>query len=147
MIEMTVTEFARKLRTVFDRIEHAGEEVVLIRNKHRIARILPGSPHLAGNHRRADLWYPDARSERVRQKRIAALDRLKKKPLLTIDDTTGDILGRLAAWLAQKGRRHKHRVQDLWLASQAIQYSYRLLTTNTKDFAGIPGLNLVVYGK
>jgi antitoxin (DNA-binding transcriptional repressor) of toxin-antitoxin stability system len=46
MVEMTVTEFAKKLRAVFDRIEHMGEEVVLMRNKHRIARIVPGSPHL-----------------------------------------------------------------------------------------------------
>jgi antitoxin (DNA-binding transcriptional repressor) of toxin-antitoxin stability system len=46
MVEMTVTEFMKKLKTMFDRIEYKGEEVILVRNKHRIARIVPGSPHL-----------------------------------------------------------------------------------------------------
>ena len=56
MVEMTVTEFAKKLRAVFDRIEHKGEEVVLIRNKHRIARIIPGSPHLTAIEAMGDLY-------------------------------------------------------------------------------------------
>jgi antitoxin (DNA-binding transcriptional repressor) of toxin-antitoxin stability system len=56
MVEMTVTEFARKLRAVFDRIEHKGEEIVLMRNKHRIARIVPGSPHLTAIEAMGDLY-------------------------------------------------------------------------------------------
>ena len=43
MIEMTVTEFSRNLSTVFDRIEYKHEEIVLIRNNNRIARVIPGS--------------------------------------------------------------------------------------------------------
>jgi predicted nucleic acid-binding protein len=42
-------------------------------------------------------------------------------------------------------RKPRHRVQDLWLASQAIQHSYRLLTRNEADFSDIPGLDLVTY--
>ena len=56
MIEMTVTEFARKLRAVFDRVEHKGEEIVLIRNKHRIARIIPGSSHQTALEAMGDLY-------------------------------------------------------------------------------------------
>jgi antitoxin (DNA-binding transcriptional repressor) of toxin-antitoxin stability system len=56
MVEMTVTEFAKKLRAVFDRIEHKGEEIVLMRNKHRIARIIPGSPHLTAIEAMGDLY-------------------------------------------------------------------------------------------
>ncbi len=56
MVEMTVTEFAKKLRAVFDRIEYKGEEIVLIRNKHRIARIVPGSPHLTAIEAMGDLY-------------------------------------------------------------------------------------------
>ena len=56
MVEMTVTEFAKKLRAVFDRIEHKGEEVILMRNKHRIARIIPGSPHLTAIEAMGDLY-------------------------------------------------------------------------------------------
>lgn len=78
----------------------------------------------------------------VRQKRIAALNRLRKKPLLPIDASTGDIFGSIAAAIKAAGRTHRYRVQDLLLASQAIQYGFAFLTRNYDDFADIPGLDL-----
>ena len=42
------------------------------------------------------------------------------------------------------GLGYRYRVQDLWLACQAIQYGYRFLTRNSKDFEDIPGLDLVI---
>jgi predicted nucleic acid-binding protein len=36
------------------------------------------------------------------------------------------------------------RINDLWLAAQAIQHGLQLLTSNAKDFADIPGLQMVV---
>jgi predicted nucleic acid-binding protein len=87
-----------------------------------------------------------ANEERIRQKRLAALSRLRKKPFIVIDEHTGDIFGRLAASVHKSGMDHKYRVQDLWLASQAIQNNLKLLTRNEKDFSDIPGLELVVYG-
>jgi predicted nucleic acid-binding protein len=43
----------------------------------------------------------------------------------------------------RKAARDPHvRVNDLWLAAQAIQRGFRLLTSNAKDFAD--GLQLVV---
>ena len=56
MVEMTVTEFVKKLKTVFDRIEYKGEEIILMRNKHRIARIVPGSAHLTAIEAMGDLY-------------------------------------------------------------------------------------------
>ncbi len=88
----------------------------------------------------------NAANSDLRQKRLAALARLKRKPLLTIDETTGEIFGDLAAQVQKSGAQHRHRVQDLWLASQAIQYGYHFLTHNRQDFADIPGLALVVWG-
>ncbi|MBW1788148.1 MAG: type II toxin-antitoxin system VapC family toxin [Deltaproteobacteria bacterium] len=90
-----------------------------------------------------------ARDEKIRQRRIAALSRLRKKPFVIIDEITGEVFGRLAAGLRQKGLEHKYRVQDLWLASQAIQNGFTLLTRNEKDFSDIPGLELMIlaYGK
>lgn len=82
---------------------------------------------------------------RTRQKRLAALHRLERKPLLSIDGATGDIFGSLAAQIRAAGRQHRYRVQDLWLASQALQHSCRLLTRNHHDFEDIPGLDLVLY--
>lgn len=81
----------------------------------------------------------------VRQRRMAALRRIQRRPLLLIDGTTGEIFGTLAAQIRATGRQHRYRVQDLWLASQAVQHGYRLLTRNGRDFADIPGLDLVLY--
>jgi predicted nucleic acid-binding protein len=81
----------------------------------------------------------------IRQRRLAALARLRRKPLLPIDGNTGEIFGQLAAQLKAGARSPRQRVQDLWLASQAIQHSYRLLTRNAADFGDIPGLDLVSY--
>lgn len=86
-----------------------------------------------------------AKSSDQRQKRLAALSRLKKKPILWIDETTGEIFGDVAAQIQKNGRQHHYRVQDLWLASQAIQHGFKFLTHNRKDFEDIPGLSLIVW--
>lgn len=83
----------------------------------------------------------------TRHKRLAALQRLQRKPLLTIDGETGVIFGRLAAAVKVAGRGYRYRIQDLWLASQAIQYGFRFLTRNEQDFKDIAGLDLVVMPK
>jgi predicted nucleic acid-binding protein len=86
-----------------------------------------------------------AQNPGIRQRRLSALRRLARRPLLPIDGTTGDIFGSLAAQVKVAGRQHRYRVQDLWLASQAIQHDCRLLTRNPHDFEDIPGLDLVLY--
>lgn len=80
----------------------------------------------------------------VRLKCLAFLRRLKRKPLLRIDAQTGEVFGTLAARLHRTGRGHQFRVQDLWLAAQAVQRRFKLLTLNERDFRDIPELDLVV---
>ena len=83
--------------------------------------------------------------ELVRQRRRATVQRLREKVILPIDGATGEIFGKLAFNLVQKGRGSPaHRVQDLWLAAQAIQHRLRLITYNRKDFDDIPGLDVLV---
>ena len=60
-----------------------------------------------------------------------------------IDAETGVTFGRLAADLDAKGRPSAHKIQDLWLAALAVQHNLSLLTANTKDFDGIPGLRVL----
>jgi predicted nucleic acid-binding protein len=84
-----------------------------------------------------------AREAGTRQKRFAALPRLQHKPALTIDGEIGVIFGRLAAAIKAAGNSHRHRVQDFWLTSQAIQHGFRFLTSNEQDFEDISGLELV----
>jgi predicted nucleic acid-binding protein len=86
-----------------------------------------------------------AKDPSVRQKRLAALRRIRRKPLLPLDGATGDIFGSLAATIKAAGRQHRYRVQDLWIASQAVQHGFGLLTRNRRDFEDIPGLDLTLY--
>jgi predicted nucleic acid-binding protein len=48
----------------------------------------------------------------------------------------------LAAAVKHAGRSPRPRYNDLWIAAQAFEHGYTLLTTNTNDFAGLPGLRL-----
>ncbi len=79
-----------------------------------------------------------------KQRAAAALRRMRRKPLLRITEDTAEVFGVLAARLAKMGRGVDFRVQDLWLASQAVQRDFALLTANAKDFRDIPELKLVV---
>jgi predicted nucleic acid-binding protein len=88
----------------------------------------------------------NAPTQPLRQKRLAALNRLRKKPTLVIDEETGAIFGSLAAQLRRSGRNADSRIQDVWIASQAIQHGHRLLTRNPGDLEDIPGLDLIVFG-
>ena len=74
MTEMTVTEFSRNLRSVFDRIEHNAEEIILIRNNHKIARIIPGSPNLTALEAMDDKTF----KEHVNEEKNELADWLKK---------------------------------------------------------------------
>ncbi len=56
MIEITVTKFSRNLRKMFDRIEHGKEEIILVRKKQRIARIIPGASRLTAREAMGSLY-------------------------------------------------------------------------------------------
>ena len=79
----------------------------------------------------------------LRQKAAAALRRLRRKPQLRITVETAEVFGSLAAKLKRVGRDPNVRVNDLWLAAQAIQRGFRLLAANPKGFKDIPGLKMV----
>ena len=83
--------------------------------------------------------------ERVRARRRATVQRLLAKVILPIDGATGEIFGKLAARLVKAGRSSPtHRVQDIWLAAQAIQHKLRLITYNRQDFDDVPGVDVQV---
>jgi hypothetical protein len=78
-----------------------------------------------------------------KQKATATLRRMRRKPLLRITGETAEVFGVLAAKLSNLGRGVDFRIQDLWLASQAVQRDFTLLTANARDFRDIPGLKLI----
>ena len=53
---MTATEFAKNIKKTLDRLEFGGEEIIVIRNNHKIARLMPGSHHLTALEAMADLY-------------------------------------------------------------------------------------------
>ena len=79
-----------------------------------------------------------------KQRTTAMLRRLRRKPQLRITIQTAETFGMLAAKIKKAGRDPHVRVNDLWLAAQAIQRDLRVLTSNGRDFADIPGLKTVV---
>ena len=45
MRTLSVTEVARNFRKVLDAVEHQQDEIVLIRNRKQVARLVPEAPH------------------------------------------------------------------------------------------------------
>ncbi|HWL75451.1 MAG TPA: PIN domain-containing protein [Burkholderiaceae bacterium] len=84
------------------------------------------------------------RSGPQKERATAMLRRLRRKPQLRITLDTAEIFGSLAAKLRKAGKDPHVRINDLWLAAQAIQRDFRLLTSNAKDFADVPGLQMIV---
>jgi predicted nucleic acid-binding protein len=78
-----------------------------------------------------------------RQRATAAMRRLRRKPQLRITLETAEVFGALAAMLKRSGRDADFRINDLWLAAQAIQRGFSLLTSNSRDFRDIPRLKMV----
>ena len=65
------------------------------------------------------------------------------KPQLRITLEMAEVFGSLAATLKKAGRDPSVRINDLWLAEQAIQRDFTLLTSNPKGFKDIQGLKVV----
>ena len=79
MKTLTVTEVARHFSAVMDRLEAEQEEVILIRNKKAVARLVPEPPSLSALEVLGDLYR-------------------------TLDDETADALAE-AVGLSRKGGR------------------------------------------
>lgn len=77
-----------------------------------------------------------------KQRALAMLRRMQRKPLLRITGETAEVFGTLAAKLTRAGRGADFRIQDLWLAAQAVERKFTLLTANARDFKDIPDLKL-----
>jgi predicted nucleic acid-binding protein len=75
--------------------------------------------------------------------RAAYLRHLESRPTLEVSNHTASAFGVLAAAVKQAGRSPRPRYNDLWIAAQAIEHGYVLLTRNARDFADLPGLRFV----
>ncbi len=56
MKTVTATELARNFSALLDQVEHNSEELIVIRNNHEIARILPGPATMTALEAMGDLY-------------------------------------------------------------------------------------------
>jgi len=78
----------------------------------------------------------------ARALRAAWLRQVESRPCLRVTAHTASAFGVLAAAVKQAGRSPRPRYNDLWIAAQAIEHGYSVLTLNLKDFADLPGLTV-----
>lgn len=74
----------------------------------------------------------------------AAHLRLERRPALNITRHTAAAFGVLAAAVEQTSRSPRPHYNDLWIASQAIEHGYAVMTLNVPDFADLLGLSVIV---
>ena len=82
-----------------------------------------------------------------RAMRAAYLRQVESRPTLGVSNHTSSAFGVLAAAVKQAGRSPRPRYNDLWIAAQAIEHGYVLLTLNTGDFEGLPELRLAALSR
>lgn len=75
--------------------------------------------------------------------RASFLRQLESRPILDVTRRTAAAFGVLAASVKRSGRSPRPRYNDLWLAAQAIENGYALMTSNPKDFSRLPGLGVL----
>jgi PHD/YefM family antitoxin component YafN of YafNO toxin-antitoxin module len=56
MRTVTATELARNFRDMLDKVEFKREELVIIRNNHEVARIIPGPATMTALEAMADIY-------------------------------------------------------------------------------------------
>jgi predicted nucleic acid-binding protein len=83
------------------------------------------------------------RDSKQKQRAMATLRRMRRKPLLRISGDTAEVFGVLASKLSRLKRGADFRVQGLWLAAEALQRGFTVLTANVKDFKDVPGLKIL----
>src|SRR5262249_19125035 len=109
MKTLSVTEFARNFRKVLDAVEHEQEEIVLVRNRRQVARLVPEAPYqnaleaFGDPHQTLDEKSADALSVAVR-----ALRRSRRGRLSEVGNPFEDIPGlkTVAMRLSQPPGKH-----------------------------------------
>ena len=56
MKTMTATQAARSFSRVLDMLENGGDEIVITRNKHAVAKLIPGAPAMTALEALVDLY-------------------------------------------------------------------------------------------
>jgi predicted nucleic acid-binding protein len=78
-----------------------------------------------------------------RAQRTILLRQVEQIPVLDITRHTAQSFGLLATLMKQAGRNPRPRYNDLWIASQAHEHGYPLLTSNPDDFRALELIQVI----
>ena len=56
MKQVTATEFVRKFKQMMNLVEFQGEELIIVRNNHQVAKITPGQTTMTALEAMSDLY-------------------------------------------------------------------------------------------
>ncbi|WP_455285814.1 PIN domain-containing protein [Cupriavidus necator] len=79
-----------------------------------------------------------------RARRSAYLRQLEQRPVLDVTRHTAASFGVLAAAVKHSGRSPRAGYNDLWIAAQATEHDYAVMTLNAADFGDLPGVRIIV---
>lgn len=77
--------------------------------------------------------------------RSVYLKRIEAGPILQLTPLSAAAFGVLSASEKLAGRSPKPRYNDLWIAAQAIEHGFALLTLNANDFSSLAGVKLIAF--
>jgi antitoxin (DNA-binding transcriptional repressor) of toxin-antitoxin stability system len=81
MLQITATELARKFKQMMNLVEFQGEELIIIRNNHQVAKIVPGPATMTALEAMSDLYRTlpdDAGADWVKESRPGLIDKIDK---------------------------------------------------------------------
>jgi antitoxin (DNA-binding transcriptional repressor) of toxin-antitoxin stability system len=79
MLQITATELSRNFKQMMNLVEFQGEELIIIRNNHQVAKIIPGPAVMTALEAMSDLYRTlpdDAGGGWIDESRGAAMDTL-----------------------------------------------------------------------
>ena len=79
MLQITATELARKFKQMLNLVEFQGEELIITRNNHQVAKIIPGPSIMTALEALSDLYRTlsdDAGAGWVKDSREGSLNNL-----------------------------------------------------------------------
>lgn len=89
--------------------------------------------------------YPNDAMERAQ--RSIVLRQVELMPVLEITRGTARSFGLLATIMKQAGRNPRPRYNDLWIAAQAHEHGYAILTSNPEDFRSLNVVQVIIASK
>lgn len=89
--------------------------------------------------------YPNDAMERAQ--RTIVLRQVEQMPVLEVTRGTARSFGLLATIMRQAGRNPRPRYNDLWIAAQAHEHGYAILTSNPEDFRSLNVVQVIVAPK